>query len=166
MTKIEDSTECSKCGSLIDTSKDTYSERVPCQKCGSISRSHMVHIVENLLAVDGYGAIGKRPGKKKPFVEEMSMPEYSYSKGKIVHKYRLIDRDNDKYAEKVSDYQSGEIIHQCEEPLTEHFGHGSAKHKIYKEKKYKIFDNHRLHSGPANGAGPVSRNVSVGIKEK
>jgi hypothetical protein len=126
----------------------------------------MVNIVENLLAVDGYGAIGKRPGKKKPFVEEMSMPEYSYSKGKIVHKYRLIDRDNDKYAEKVSDYQSGEIIHQCEEPLTEHFGHGSAKHKIYKEKKYKIFDNHRLHSGPANGAGPVSRNVSVGIKEK
>jgi hypothetical protein len=126
----------------------------------------MVNIVENLLAVDGYGAIGKRPGKKKPFVEEMSMPEYSYSKGKIVHKYRLIDRDNDKYAEKVSDYQSGEIIHQCEEPLTEHFGHRSAKHKIYKEKKYKIFDNHRLHSGPANGAGPVSRNVSVGIKEK
>jgi hypothetical protein len=94
----------------------------------------MVNIVENLLAVDGYGAIGKRPGKKKPFVEEMSMPEYSYSKGKIVHKYRLIDRDNDKYAEKVSDYQSGEIIHQCEEHLTEHFGHGSAKYKIDKEK--------------------------------
>lgn len=134
MTNIEESTECSKCGSLIDTSKDTDSERTPCQNCGSVSRLYTVHLFSQLLAADGYGAIGKRPGKKKPFVEEMSMPEYSYSKEKIVHKYRLIDRDNDKYAEKISDYQSGEIIHQCEEPLTKHFGHGSAKF-IIKEKK-------------------------------
>lgn len=135
MTSIEDTTECSKCGSLIDTSKDTDSERTPCQNCGSISRSHTVNIVENLLAADGYGLIGKRPGKKKPYVEEISMPEYSHSKYKIVHKYRLIDRDNDKYSEKISDYQSGEVIHQCEEPLTKHFGHGSVKSKIDKESK-------------------------------
>ena len=127
MTEIEDSTECSKCGSLIDTSKDTDGKRVPCQNCGSISRLHTMNIVEKLMAVDGYGVIGKRPGKKKPFVEEISIPEYSHSREKIVHKYRLIDRDNDKYSEKISDYKSGEIIHQCEEPLTEHFGHGSAK---------------------------------------
>jgi len=135
MTEIEDSTECGECGSVIDTSKDTDSNRFPCQNCGSIKRLHTINIVEKILAVDGYGFIGKRPGKKKPFVEEISMPEYSYSKKKIVHKYRLIDRDNDKYAEKVTDYQSGKIVHQCEEPLKDHFGHGSAKFRNPKEKK-------------------------------
>jgi hypothetical protein len=41
----------------------------------------------------------------------------------------VIDRDNNRYFEMVTDYESGEIIHHCEEPLSEHQGHGSAKPK-------------------------------------
>lgn len=48
---------------------------------------------------------------------------------KVVHHQRLIDRDNDVYRETVTDYESGEIIYHCEEPLSEHQGHGSAKPK-------------------------------------
>jgi hypothetical protein len=40
---------------------------------------------------------------------------------------RIIDRVKDWYSEKVVDPDSGRIIHQCEEPLSEHKGHGSAK---------------------------------------
>jgi uncharacterized FlaG/YvyC family protein len=38
-----------------------------------------------------------------------------------------IDRENDKYSKKVIDRETGEVIHECEEKLTEHFNRGSAK---------------------------------------
>lgn len=57
------------------------------------------------------------------------MPDYSYSREKHVHKQRIIDRDNDHYFEQVTDYETGEVIHHCEEPLSQHQGHGDAKRK-------------------------------------
>jgi hypothetical protein len=42
---------------------------------------------------------------------------------------RVIDRKNNVYHEKVIDPVSGTVIHECDEPLTDHFGHGSAKEK-------------------------------------
>jgi hypothetical protein len=42
-------------------------------------------------------------------------------------KYRRIDRDNDRYDEVVIDPETGEIVHESHEPLSEHWGHGSAK---------------------------------------
>jgi hypothetical protein len=71
----------------------------------------------------------KRPGQKKPYVETLSMPSHSRSRGKVVHHERLIDRDNNQYEEKVTDYETGEVIHRQVEPLSEHRGHGSARPK-------------------------------------
>ena len=39
----------------------------------------------------------------------------------------MIDREADTYDETVTDPESGEIVHECHEPLSEHRGHGSAK---------------------------------------
>jgi len=44
-------------------------------------------------------------------------------------KNRVIDKNNDKYFEQVIDPETGETVHHCEEPLSEHFGHGTAKFK-------------------------------------
>jgi len=44
-----------------------------------------------------------------------------------MHLERLIDRENDWYAETVTDPETGEIVHECKEPLSEHQGHGAAK---------------------------------------
>ena len=129
MTKTDDITECAKCGNAVESDYDVVQDRQPCQNCGSIIRKYKVTISEDINMRDGYGIKGKRPGKRKPFIEEVSTPDYSYSKEKNVHKHRIIDRDNDKYFEKITDYQSKEIIHYCEEPLSQHFGHGSAKFK-------------------------------------
>ncbi|QIB67806.1 hypothetical protein Ami103574_00055 [Aminipila butyrica] len=49
-----------------------------------------------------------------------------------VRKIRLVDRRNDKYYEKIIDLETNEVTHFCEEPLSEHYGHGSAK--VKKEK--------------------------------
>jgi hypothetical protein len=35
----------------------------------------------------------------------------------------------DLYSEKITDAETGEVIHQCQEPLTAHQKHGSAKPK-------------------------------------
>jgi hypothetical protein len=70
---------------------------------------------------------GKRPGKKKPFIETLDVPDYFRDEDRTVRRERIIDRDNDRYLETVSDYESGKVIRHCDEPLSDHQGHGSAK---------------------------------------
>ena len=57
------------------------------------------------------------------------MQDYSRSLEKLVHLERVIDRDNDQYFERVTDYETGEVIHHCKEPLSQHLGHGSDRQK-------------------------------------
>ncbi len=47
--------------------------------------------------------------------------------GKWVHKERLINRGNNRYKEVITDPESGELLHSCEEKLSDHQGHGAAK---------------------------------------
>lgn len=42
-------------------------------------------------------------------------------------KLRRIDRENDRYDEVVADPETGDIIHETHEPLSQHRGHGSAR---------------------------------------
>ncbi len=129
MTEMCQIIECADCGALIDDGSDAPDMRMPCSVCGSTKRIHNVSIMESLVVRDGIGLKAKRLGQKKPYVEDLSMPDYSRSRVKHVHRQRVIDRDNDRYFEKITDYDTGEIIHHCEEPLSQHINHGSAKSK-------------------------------------
>lgn len=129
MANTGETTECADCGAPIATEAGQMDMRRPCDVGGGTRRAHSVSIMEPLVAKDGYGLKAKRPSQKKPYVEDMSMPEYSRSRGKHVHKERVIDRDNDQYLEKITDYETGEVVHHCEEPLSQHQGHGDAKPK-------------------------------------
>jgi len=86
-------------------------------------------VSETVVARDGFGVKAKRAGEKKPYIEEKAVPDYSRSLGKVVHREQIFDRDNDRYFEKVTDYETGEVIHHCDEPLSEHQGHGDARLK-------------------------------------
>jgi hypothetical protein len=129
MSATHDTVECAECGSPINSDGDTPDHRVPCGNCGSTNRNYHVSISETVVARDGIGMKAKRPGEKRPFVEDRAMPDFSRSKGKLVHREQVIDRDNDRYFERVTDYESGEVIRHCEEPLSQHGGHGFAKEK-------------------------------------
>jgi len=129
MTEIHQTTECADCGAPIDDDSDAPDIRKSCSTCGSTRRIHNVSITETFVVRAGFGLKAKRPGQKKPYVEDLSMPDYSFSCGKLVHRQRVIDRDNDNYFEKITDYEAGEVIHHCEEPLSQHQGHGDAKRK-------------------------------------
>lgn len=38
----------------------------------------------------------------------------------------MIDRENDRYFERVVDPETGKVLRICEEPLSQHQGHGTA----------------------------------------
>jgi hypothetical protein len=44
-----------------------------------------------------------------------------------MHRKKTENRRENRYTEVVKDPETGEIVHEVEEPLSEHRGHGSAK---------------------------------------
>jgi hypothetical protein len=59
--------------------------------------------------------------------EVTSGADYSVTRQRWVRFYRLPDRAGDQYEELVVDPETGEVIHSCKEPLSEHRGRGAAK---------------------------------------
>ena len=84
---------------------------------------------DKLILRDGKGLKARRPGEQRPNLEYSDGPDMSHRLGKLVFKQRIIDRDNDRYFEHIEDYESHEVIHYCDELLSKHTGHGSAKKK-------------------------------------
>ena len=119
---------CQGCYARIDESlKDQPPE--PCPICGSTIRDVDLTITDTSESHEKIGFQAKMPGFKKTRREAIWGDEKFVDQNKWVHKERVIDRENNQYIEVVEDSITGEIIRQCHEPLTQHFGHGSAKHK-------------------------------------
>lgn len=121
-------TACSSCKTPIDKSLDAVDARLPCPACGGTVRSLVLSIA--LFASSarvGVSVKAKKRGAKKPHVEVKTGPSHSRKLDKPVHHFRVIDRASDWYSEEVKDYESGEEIHRCAEPLTKHIGHGTKK---------------------------------------
>jgi hypothetical protein len=72
------------------------------------------------------------PSKKNPRVDIFAGDDLRKSDSKWMTKERVIDKDKNLYREIVKDPATGEIVHHDEEPLSDHFGHGSAKPKLPK----------------------------------
>jgi hypothetical protein len=70
----------------------------------------------------------KRPGVGGWLTEMFQGWQLRKSVGDLVRKLRRIDRPNDHYVEHV-ETKDGTVLHHCDEPLSSHRGHGSAKGK-------------------------------------
>src|SRR5262245_37694488 len=68
-----------------------------------------------------------KTGKRRVPGEQFVGDHYHEKSKKWNTKVRIIDRVNDWYYEEVRDGDTGTVIHLCDEPLSEHYGHGSAK---------------------------------------
>jgi len=111
MSDSQETAECANCRTTIEIDTGTLQNRIPCAKCGSTVRNYHVSIIETAVVRDGLGVKVKRPGEKRPYIEDISVPDFSFSKNKLVLRQRVIDRDHDEYFEKVTDYETGEVIH-------------------------------------------------------
>ena len=119
---------CVRCDAPIDELPNAVAgDRKPCPRCGSTLRRFDVAISVTVEAHSDLGPKQRRPGFKKPIHEQKSGSSFSVRLKRWMRRTRMIDRENDRYAEKVVDPLTGETIHQCDEPLSAHQGHGSAK---------------------------------------
>ncbi|MFA4906713.1 MAG: zinc ribbon domain-containing protein [archaeon] len=119
---------CKDCGLLLDENPGAKIEdRKPCPGCGSSTRSIYMSIEDRVVVSDSISSKLKSPGIKKPVIETISGSELYKRENILVNKERIIDRKHNRYHEKVVDPKTGEIIHEVEEPLSDHRKHGNAK---------------------------------------
>jgi len=126
---------CTDCGAPLPSewAHQAAPENV-CPHCGSVKKKINMNIVEDarLEIHDSLRAKTKNvamPSKKNPRVDIFAGDDLRKSDNKWMTKERVIDKDKDLYREIVKDPTTGEIIHCNEEPLSQHFGHGTAKFK-------------------------------------
>jgi predicted RNA-binding Zn-ribbon protein involved in translation (DUF1610 family) len=122
---------CAKCGIVVFDDMQS-SERTPCPNCGSILRNAHMTVSETIKTYDSVRVEHKDPSRKskdKSRADLFSGHEKQHSTGKMIKKTRIIDKDHDKYSEEVVDPETNEVIHRCEEKLSEHRGHGHEKTK-------------------------------------
>jgi len=121
---------CGKCKSPLQ--EDVHcqpDQRIPCPYCGSTARLFEVVIRDSLVFKSKLGLKGKHSGVSKPFIEEITGDDLHRKTNKWMNLVRVFDRENDLYKEIITDPITGEVIHQCIEPLSQHTGHGSDKYK-------------------------------------
>ena len=122
--------KCGSCGVPIDEPSNTpIEERVPCPACGSKIRRIEKALTENQPFHEQLKHKAKHGGKGKPFIEGKSGDDLHKKSGKWMQREMTVNREKDQYKEVVTDPQTGEVIHHCEEPLSKHQYHGSAKKK-------------------------------------
>jgi hypothetical protein len=135
LNNIVDNVLCSECKTLIDESSNiTLAQRKPCPQCGSLARIFNASIQETLIIREKIGLKLKRPGNKKPIYESVSGDDLFRATGQWNKLTREIDRENDLYKELIINGETGEVIRDCQEPLTEHVNRGSDKSSIDKSK--------------------------------
>lgn len=103
--------------------------RQPYPGCGSMLRSIHVTPIHDMLPRfrEKLSVKGRHTGGKKPFIEQVHADDLHRDTGTWRHLSRVIDRGNDLYWEVVRDQATGEVVHECREPLSEHRDHGAAK---------------------------------------
>jgi predicted RNA-binding Zn-ribbon protein involved in translation (DUF1610 family) len=132
------SIRCASCDALIEEETDTKPEnRKPCPRCGSTIRKFGVETAGSVPLHDSLKYALKSCASVKIVAEGMGGDDLHRKSGKWMQKERLIDHENDQYKEVVIDPATGEVVHRCEEPLSRHRGHGSAKPNAPKSKRSK-----------------------------
>jgi hypothetical protein len=120
---------CSNCG--YEFSSEPQGE--PCPSCGHPFRTRGVAFsatAKGRAGIRGKARSGEagKPGGK-PWLETMSEPSWSHDRQKWLHREKTENRRDNRYTEVVKDPDTGEIVHEMDEPLTDHRGHGSARSK-------------------------------------
>jgi hypothetical protein len=122
------------CEAEFEASDSPDSGRTPCPKCSSISRQFTKILVVQFKVQTAIRVFGFLGSKRKWFTDIRSGFSFSHKFQTWMHRLRIFDKRNDCYLERVTNPETGEVVHECSEPLSEHTGHGSAKPKTLKSK--------------------------------
>jgi len=113
---------------VLDEDPSTPVEaRTPCPTCGSTARAFKIHLETKIELHSQLGIKARHGGEGKPFQEGKYGDDLHRKTGKWNKLERTIDRCNDRYTERIEDGETGAVIRDVDEPLSQHRGHGSAK---------------------------------------
>src|SRR3990172_6956470 len=125
---------CNGCGESLAEARpdDPVDGRPPCPACGSMSWLVKVFLQDEMTLHTDLALKKKRPGFKsggrsRPAQEQWSGEELSVD-GVWRDRQRVLDRENNRYIERVTD-PDGTVIRDVDEPLDQHLGHGSDKRR-------------------------------------
>jgi len=123
---------CGNCGRLLEEAGGLQSdERTPCPACGSKARKYSIVLTATTAPLSSLKAEGRRGGlsrKKGWFIRTLTGLVQQRSRGGATAQHdQKFDRDNDRYTETVTMRDTGEVVHHCDEPLSEHKGHGADR---------------------------------------
>jgi hypothetical protein len=127
-TPIE-TVRCSGCGRPVEEPA-RVEDREPCPTCGSLARTFSLMVGDTLQAHTSISLKARhgQPGEVKPYQEQTSGDDYHRDSGEWRRVHRVIDRENDRYFERITD-AAGNVVREVEHPLSEHQGHGAAKRR-------------------------------------
>lgn len=121
--------KCSDCGEVL-SELTNFTEKHPCPHCGSLSMKIIDDTKDDFKLRE---RLMMKVRKDGILIQKLTKGDDLFKK---TGKWNLLERvfyyEDDWYSEKITDPLTGEIIHECEEPLSEHKGHGDAKYKKYK----------------------------------
>jgi hypothetical protein len=118
---------CGDCGHVLDESPSIpVEQRAPCPECGSVKRKVLVEVSDTIEIHDIVAIKARHDGERRPFREGKYGDGLHRDSGKWNTRVMTIDREADRYTERLVDGETGEVIHDVDEPLSEHRGHGSA----------------------------------------
>lgn len=130
---------CGECRRMLNESAGLKPPRPSCPYCGSVKRHIEISITESvgLEVKEFFDAKAKNtslPSKNKLRLHIQAGDELHRKSEIWMKKERVIDKDRDHYREVIKN-SNNEVIHFCEEPLSKHMSHGSAKPKEIGDKK-------------------------------
>ncbi len=130
VVEICESVSCDGCRQPLEESPALPTEAGrPCPRCGSTTRLIRVQVSETWSWREGLAVKARygQPGEVRPHYELKDRDEYHQDGQRWVRRRMVIDRENDRYEERVVDPETGDAIHEADEPLTHHRGHGAAR---------------------------------------
>lgn len=112
---------------MLDEVELDTQDYVICIGCGA--RLPAIGVAGNILRGSAWRG-GMTKTKGLIFKQQVSYGVQRNRGDLPVRHERLIDRQNNRYFEKVVARETGEVVHQCDEALSDHKGHGSDKKEL------------------------------------
>ena len=119
--------DCPDCGHNHCVHDGKQSGYARCPSCDSATR-HFIGVVEEQIEIDVAldSRIQERDPNlsktqaKKTRVDIKSGEDWWRDGGKFVYRYQEVNRKTDRYRKFVKDLETGEVLKDCDEPLSEH----------------------------------------------
>jgi hypothetical protein len=129
----EELLRCASCEAILPPEwleePDTARSPCPTLGCGSTERLRAKDLLATSKSRATLAAKLKRGGKGKPAVELKQGDDFHHQTATWRHRAQRLDRESDRWDKVVTDPETGQILYENHEPLSDHQDRGTARPK-------------------------------------